>query len=39
MKEGIGFAKPTTLVREYLDGKIIPTEPNALIDYLKGLSL
>lgn len=31
--EGIGYAK------EGWDGKVIPTEPNALSDYLKGISL
>jgi hypothetical protein len=39
MKEYIGFDKPTTLARESWDGKVIPTEPNALSDYLKGISL
>ena len=48
MKEGIGFAKPTSLAKEGCDiktlneswnGKIIPTQPNALSDYLKGISL
>ena len=48
MKEGIGFAKPTSLakegcnlktINEGLDGKVIPTQPNALSDYLKGISL
>ena len=39
MKEYIGFAKPTTLARESWGGKFIPTKPNALSDYLKGISL
>ena len=39
MKEGYGIGKPTTLARESWYGKVIPTEPNALSDYLKGISL
>ena len=39
MKEDIGFAKPTTLAKEGWDLKNVPTEPNALSDYLKGISL
>ena len=48
MKEGIGFAKPTSLAKEGFnlktlnegqDVEIIPTEPNALSDYFKGVSL
>ena len=35
MKEGYGLGKQL----ESWDGKIIPTEPNALSDYLKGISL
>ena len=48
MNEGICLGKQTTLAKEVCDlktlneswdGKIIPTEPNALSDYLKGISL
>ena len=39
MKDGYVISKPTTLARESWDGKVIPTEPNALSDYLKGISL
>ena len=48
MKDGYDISKPTTLakegcdlktINESWDGKIIPTEPNALSDYLKGISL
>ena len=48
MKDDYVISKPTTLTKEgcdlktlneSLDGKIIPTEPNALSDYLKGVSL
>lgn len=35
MKDGYGIGKSF----EGWDGKIIPTEPNALSDYLKGISL
>ena len=47
-QDGIGLGKPTTLAKEGCDlktlneswdGKIIPTEPNALSDYLKCVSL
>ena len=34
-KEGYGLGK----ILEGQDVKIIPTEPNALSDYLKGISL
>ena len=37
MNDGYGIAKPTILARESWDGKVIPTEPNALSDYLKGV--
>ena len=33
--DGIGLGKQL----ESWDGKIIPTQPNALSDYLKGISL
>ena len=48
MNDGYDVGKPTTLAKEGCDlktlnescgGKIIPTEPNALSDYLKGISL
>ena len=48
MKDVYVISKPTTLAKEVCDfktlneswdGKIIPTEPNALSDYLKGISL
>ena len=48
MKDDYVTCKPTTLAKEGCnlktinegwDGKIIPTEPNALSDYLKGVSL
>ena len=39
MKDNYVISKPTTLAKEGWDGKIIPTEPNALSDYLKGISL
>ena len=48
MKNGYVISKPTTLAKEGCDiktlneswdGKIIPTEPNALSDYLKCVSL
>ena len=48
MKDVYVISKPTTLAKEGCDlktlnkgwdGKIIPTEPNALSDYLKGISL
>ena len=47
-KEGYGLGKTSEgwdgiglgiLAFEGWDGKIIPTEPNALSDYLKGISL
>ena len=41
-QDGYGFGKegcnPKTL-KECWNGKVIPTEPNALSDYLKGISL
>ena len=48
MKDVYVISKPTTLANEGCDiktlneswnGKIIPTQPNALSDYLKGISL
>ena len=48
MKDGYVISKPTTLAKEGCNiktlneswnGKIIPTQPNALSDYLKGISL
>ena len=48
MKDVYVISKPTTLakegcdiktINEGLDGKVIPTQPNALSDYLKGISL
>ena len=39
MKDGYGIGRIAYSGKEGWDGKLIPTEPNALSDYLKGISL